>query len=422
MHVDGNQKNAGIAMLFPGRSKISTPVPQWQDICLMLQYKSSPSDDPISQIRSSGQVEEGCFIQLFQAAQNMLAANRSLFVFVIGLYGSMAKIFRFDHSAVVASPSFSYLARPNMLREFLWRFVNPAAGGTVVGSDPSITIPTSDDLQWATSILRDRELPVEVLGSSRWYTVEPPTRGVTPRQFLAFRPIDVHTALFSRATMVWEVLGRGEESGQTYVLKDAWRAVWSNVETGFYERIRRSLATGEELFGIADMICGTDLGGLEISRAMRDPATPSVKLEASEVDLRNATEKSSRHTRAAKRRHAERPSVMNANAPCHRTISSFGNLGRHPKDDRTHMRLVFRPLGRPLEDFKDTKELAQVLRDAIIGHRQVYKAGILHRDVSIDNIMIANGQPYKGFITDFDMSAFCTGIERGGKTVSFESP
>ncbi|KAH9940653.1 hypothetical protein B0H21DRAFT_893563 [Amylocystis lapponica] len=40
------------------------------------------------------------------------------------------------------------------------------------------------------------------------------------------------------------------------------------------------------------------------------------------------------------------------------------------------------------------------------GHRQSYKMGILHREVSEGNILIVDGQPLKGFIHDFDYSSF----------------
>ncbi|KAI9428766.1 hypothetical protein F5148DRAFT_990694, partial [Russula earlei] len=60
-----------------------------------------------------------------------------------------------------------------------------------------------------------------------------------------------------------------------------------------------------------------------------------------------------------------------------------------------HYRLVLNTLGQPLSTFGSTRELCQVIRDAMIGEDWRYlirtydKAKILHRDVSAGNILIA---------------------------------
>lgn len=40
----------------------------------------------------------------------------------------------------------------------------------------------------------------------------------------------------------------------------------------------------------------------------------------------------------------------------------------------------------------------------VLGHGIAYKAGVLHRDVSEGNVLIAEDAPFKGFIGDFDYS------------------
>ncbi|KAM0289871.1 hypothetical protein ACHAO9_005757 [Fusarium lateritium] len=53
--------------------------------------------------------------------------------------------------------------------------------------------------------------------------------------------------------------------------------------------------------------------------------------------------------------------------------------------------MVTFPFARDLEDYHSTAELMQCFRDAIKGHYNLYKYGkILHRDVSVGNIMITN--------------------------------
>ncbi|KAI9437383.1 hypothetical protein F5148DRAFT_1294246 [Russula earlei] len=68
-----------------------------------------------------------------------------------------------------------------------------------------------------------------------------------------------------------------------------------------------------------------------------------------------------------------------------------------------HYRLVLNTLGQPLSTFGSTRELCQVIRDAMIAHTDAYnKAKILHWDVSTGNILIAPDR--SGLLIDWDMS------------------
>ncbi|KAH9830634.1 uncharacterized protein C8Q71DRAFT_681247, partial [Rhodofomes roseus] len=67
-------------------------------------------------------------------------------------------------------------------------------------------------------------------------------------------------------------------------------------------------------------------------------------------------------------------------------------------------RLVLGTVGIPISRFKSTREMVQALRDAIDGHRRMFEAGIIHRDISEGNIMISRGpgSSSTGFIQDLD--------------------
>ncbi|KZT22981.1 hypothetical protein NEOLEDRAFT_1070149 [Neolentinus lepideus HHB14362 ss-1] len=75
---------------------------------------------------------------------------------------------------------------------------------------------------------------------------------------------------------------------------------------------------------------------------------------------------------------------------------------------RVHRRLVFEPFGVPITWFKTKKELIGAMRDVIRAHRDlVVKTGIIHRDISINNVMLidaseeGNGHR-KGLLIDLD--------------------
>ncbi|KAH9160900.1 hypothetical protein EDB89DRAFT_1862113, partial [Lactarius sanguifluus] len=54
-----------------------------------------------------------------------------------------------------------------------------------------------------------------------------------------------------------------------------------------------------------------------------------------------------------------------------------------------HYRLVLQTLGRPLNTFRSTRQLCEVIRDTIVAHTEAYeKVQILHQDLSAGNILI----------------------------------
>ena len=100
----------------------------------------------------------------------------------------------------------------------------------------------------------------------------------------------------------------------------------------------------------------------------------------------------------------------------------FKDAGNSPRSFRS--RLVLKEVGRPLQSFRNVKELIQVFRDALqgtfshyptfislangsIAHRMALDlANILHRDISVGNIMIT--EEGRGLLVDWDLSKFQT--------------
>ncbi|KAJ3768515.1 protein kinase [Lentinula raphanica] len=86
-----------------------------------------------------------------------------------------------------------------------------------------------------------------------------------------------------------------------------------------------------------------------------------------------------------------------------------GRLKAHLKNNNEErvMRVTFYEKLQPLSELEDLTELAQVLYDILQIHQWLYEcAGILHRDLSIGNIMIRRieGKVY-GVLNDFDLSS-----------------
>ncbi|KAJ2922033.1 hypothetical protein H1R20_g15067, partial [Candolleomyces eurysporus] len=79
--------------------------------------------------------------------------------------------------------------------------------------------------------------------------------------------------------------------------------------------------------------------------------------------------------------------------------------------NRVAARIVINSYGDSIESFKSPKDLLCALRDAINGHMNLYLKKRLHRDVTIDNILLgkkadgSNPDPgYRGFLIDLYMA------------------
>ncbi|KAJ2395341.1 hypothetical protein GGI23_004344, partial [Coemansia sp. RSA 2559] len=72
---------------------------------------------------------------------------------------------------------------------------------------------------------------------------------------------------------------------------------------------------------------------------------------------------------------------------------------------RLHRRMVTGPIGIPIQTLSTEQEVISVLADAMQSHADIlHHAGVLHRDISLNNIMAARtpGGELRGMLIDFD--------------------
>ncbi|KAI1783003.1 hypothetical protein LXA43DRAFT_1103114 [Ganoderma leucocontextum] len=79
---------------------------------------------------------------------------------------------------------------------------------------------------------------------------------------------------------------------------------------------------------------------------------------------------------------------------------------------RVHYRIAIAEIGTPLKTFNGFRHLANIFAQAITAHDHAVKyAGVLHRDISVGNIMInSNGD---GFLIDWDLSRLVSELGTG---------
>ena len=86
-----------------------------------------------------------------------------------------------------------------------------------------------------------------------------------------------------------------------------------------------------------------------------------------------------------------------------------------PYVQRVFSCLVVSPVGRPLFQYKNVKELLCCFRDAVKAHQSLFIDGkILHRDISLNNIIITDPKAdgFSGMLIDLDLA---TSIDVNGK-------
>jgi len=344
------------------------------------------NDDPHLREKNPSEEDKRTLSQISMYARNLLVRNASLFVFVVGIYGHFARIYRFDHAGGIASPSFNYTSNPEVLGEFYWRLVHPRGVtkvtelGTryIVGSDTTVWPTTDDEQQRVNDVFRNKYSFKEINEMTKSSSSIQARLGDDESQLRTFvtlgEPKYVSTGLFSRATRVWSVLPLPlhiNERVEVLALKDTWRARHRDPEVHNYNHIYKNKS--DEFEGLAKCCGSVDLGD-EIPDG-------------------------------------------------HRTISMDFTNPRTDLNNRNHMRILLTPVGKRLDEFTSTHSLVEGIRDAIRGTQSKYDTAIqrtevhsglqiafdhnvLHRDVSFGNVMLIDNYSIKGYLQDFDYSTF----------------
>ncbi|RPD54811.1 hypothetical protein L226DRAFT_515198 [Lentinus tigrinus ALCF2SS1-7] len=421
-----------VSVSFPGKP-IAPDVLKtspWQHIAMIIEAKPTRDDDPYLR---EGEVNAATAVQSARNARNLLLAHGFLSAFVIGFYGDIVRVIKYDHTSALVSPAFPIHQHPEYLQRFLWHFTHPASRTVpVAGADPTTRRLTEDDHTWVTEQLRIAGVPdltneLKEFYKGRRVLVPSGADGTAMRPFILYRLLDVNSRLFSRATMVWHtiedtrILGPNERlidephgvKPKQRILKEAWRQVVRQPEETFYKRLSDKISD-EDWSGLPKLVCGGDLGQLDVLEWERSTADVSIMDEKRDLRLPSAPRA---HTSAAspaaggasKGKGREAPSYPHR-YPQHQTFSwAIGSDTKWTYRERSHMRLVIDNVGRSLERATSTEELVCALRDAVKGHKLAFeKAGVLHRDISVGNILIVDETEdgkFVGFIHDFDYSA-----------------
>ncbi|KAF8241298.1 hypothetical protein K440DRAFT_665378 [Wilcoxina mikolae CBS 423.85] len=222
------------------------------------------------------------------------------------------------------------------------------------------------------------------------------------------------------------------DGGGPWILKDSWRYMTRESEGTL---LKEAHDLGVQ--GLATYIHHTDIETVHDILGECVQPSRAVDLESKSRTKKRQSEQSSRSSKRAKLRASGasslHPSPMST-TPASTLVSDLtdgnsqsGTPSNPPAEDREdntvdrlnihnriHTRIVI-ARGKSLMDWDNPLELLQCMRDAIRGHRSLLTTGgILHRDISINNIMITLPQyprpdKFLGFLIDLDLAIRVSG-------------
>ncbi|KAI5799245.1 hypothetical protein DFH27DRAFT_88565 [Peziza echinospora] len=228
-------------------------------------------------------------------------------------------------------------------------------------------------------------------------------------------------SLVSRGTVCHDAIERG--SRKQVIIKDSWRSASRTSEGEFWQKAQENQVWGApELVEYWDEESISDLRkNLNMSSRVQLNLTAGVKRLAYDFELGRTAKRSRLSAGLIPPPGFHDSSLFNPLSHSKKSSEEPAKSSQKPtqsQPERIHTFLITDNIGRNITSFQTVKELLEVLRDAIICHQSLLEnAGILHRDVSINNVMInknpMEGKP-KGFLIDLDLAKDINRTENTG--------
>ncbi|KAI0038747.1 hypothetical protein FA95DRAFT_1528972 [Auriscalpium vulgare] len=222
-------------------------------------------------------------------------------------------------------------------------------------------------------------------------------------RFVLFKALSLSRGevIRGRATRVWRAwkwddMGLRRADRKVYAVKDTWRDARRDVEGELYlTALQTARDHGSTMKGVAQMhsFCVVQINGVEDTTlvAVRRRLVPSgkpLKLETKQIYARLDGSPRDKNVHVFHEADVfEEEWADNIPAPW----------------DRVHSRLVMSTTGWPLLNFHNLPELFGGVHDAIAGHKWLRDQGILHRDISYNNILLTGQDaPNRAVMIDLD--------------------
>ncbi|KAG6909469.1 hypothetical protein DXG01_017191 [Tephrocybe rancida] len=341
--------------------------------------------------------------QLIHYATEWFSRQHRHHGFTIFLFGQYIRFIRWDRAGAVVSERFDFKNNSGFLIDFLWRFSHLDAAGR--GKDPYVRRADPSEVEIAHTELAEwkpkAERPVIV------FTID--IEGGESRHFIAWGCMSEPSSLIGRCTRAYPVYELA--TNQKYFLKDGWRAHSLAREADILKRLQDKKVEHVPIY-----ICGGDIRGgvtktdLFVTVEEAEEAAVGEKQASgnSSTAVTNSVENSINPEQDANSA-SDIPSF-----PGTSKLDGSFKCGMYWKriTQRYHHRFITDVIGKPLNTFTSSKHMMQVVSNAFTAHRQAYElAGVIHRDVSSNNILITLSGG--GILNDWDMAKLAADLEKG---------
>ncbi|KAF2174644.1 hypothetical protein K469DRAFT_648111 [Zopfia rhizophila CBS 207.26] len=351
----------------------------WSHILIPGELKSNPREDNYS----------STWLDLLRYAREIFSAqNTRRFVLGFTLCGSTMRLWEFDRLGVVGSTPFDVNKDGQMfvsaILGYLWMSEEE------LGFDSTIV----DDGGRYTQIQRGGRM-------ERLYLEEliKRQRSVAGRATTCWRgSLEDRSEGGFVIKDSWEFEERPEEG---FLLKEATEAGVKNVARYYHHE---TVHTGDKVDDVRHNVRKglNDTGGR--NPFQRRPTLPEdVTSPTTSSGSRPGRDRSRSTSRTITRKRSS-SCVQTSMPPPKRSCSdSPVKQGAQERRNRVHRRLIMRDIGKNVYEASSLQAVLRGLLGGIKGHESLLDAKILHRDISIGNIMLKMGED-DGFLIDLDLA------------------
>ncbi|KAL8296174.1 hypothetical protein RB600_001590 [Gaeumannomyces tritici] len=349
---------------------------RWSQILVPGELKSNRSAD----IASKAWLDLGRYAREVFAAQ-----DTRRFVLGFTLCGPLMRLWQFDRLGGIASDKFDInkngLQFVSTILGFLWM------SDEELGFDPTVVKAKGQRF-----IVIERDSRTERLVIDELMARAPCIAGRATTCWKAHREGDPQTQLVIKDS--WQYTERDEEGD---LLQEATDKGVVNVARYYHHET-------VQIHGTDDDIRSNVRGGLDITTATNYRPERSMPPPSTIAFGPSRRGRSSSSTAGKKRSSSQ---IGAALPPSKRSSASPTKASGDALSNRVHRRVVLRDYGKPIYKASSRSAFLAAFEGSIKGHKSLHEAGFLHRDISINNLIINedhDNSSWPWFLIDLDLA------------------
>ncbi|WVO17060.1 hypothetical protein L204_104747 [Cryptococcus depauperatus] len=348
----------------------------WSQVLVPGELKNNPSADT----HAKAWLDLGRYVR-----ETLSAQDTRRFVLGFTLCGSMMRIWEFDRLGGIASDKFDI----NKEGE---RFVS-----TILG----FLWMSEDDLGFDPTIITSSD--------KRYIDIE---RNGQEERIIIKKTMSRARCVVGRATTCWEAYAE-KDPKKPLVIKDSWQyperdhegeLLRKAMEKGVIHVARHYYHTTVRVGDEDDDVLANIRRGIDLSEAKHSQL--DLPKKATATPSATGTPSQSRSSGAGVKAGVKRPS-SETHVPLPLSKLSISTSQTEASTEmlpnRVHRRVILCDYGKPIYEASSRVALLAAMERCIAGHESLLQAGFLHRDISINNLMIDEDND-NAFLIDLDLA------------------